>query len=289
MPAMSAMSAMPAGGSLSRRRSLGFLAAGFGLLSGAVALAAIAPAGGAIDPERALSLSQSAIGRQLGDYRLTDQFGRPLELARLRGQPLIIHFVYTSCAYVCPALTTRLGAVAKVARAALGDDSFSIVTVGFDTRIDTVEQMRRFARARGIDLPGWYFAAADQATVDRLAADTGFVYAPVAGGYDHFSQLTIVDATGRVFRQVYGADFEPPLIVEPLKSILLGSAAGVRPAAGWLRAVRLICTSYDPKSGRYRFDYSLILEILIGVTCTLAVGIFLLRAWNQPRAPDAAP
>jgi protein SCO1 len=278
-----------AGSSRSPRRLLKFLAAGLGLLSGAVAPAAIAPAGGAIDPDRALSLSQAAIGRQLGDYRLTDQFGRPLELAHLRGQPLIIHFVYTSCAYVCPALTTRLGAVAKVARAALGNDSFSIVTVGFDTRVDTVEQMRRYARARGIDMPGWYFAAADQATVDRLAAETGFLYAPVAGGYDHFSQLTIVDAAGRVFRQVYGADFEPPLIVEPLKSIMLGAAAGVRPAAGWLRAVRLICTSYDPKSGRYRFDYSLILEILIGVSCTLAIGIFLLRAWSQPRAPNAAP
>lgn len=241
-----------------------------------------------IDPTRAMRVSQGAIGRQIGDYHLTDQFGRPLELARLRGRPLIISFIYTSCAAACPTLTTRLGAVAKVAREALGKDSFSIVTVGFDTRVDTADQMRRYAQERGIDMPGWYFAAADQATVDRLASDTGFVYAPAAGGYDHFAQLTIVDPQGRVFRQVYGPEFEPPSIVEPLKALVLGSPAAASPAANWLNTVRLICTTYDPKSGRYRFDYSLILEILIGAMCTLAIAIFVVRAWNQTRASDAA-
>jgi protein SCO1/2 len=242
----------------------------------------------AIDPAQAMRLSQAAIGRQLGDYRLTDQSGRPLELARLRGRPLIISFIYTSCAYACPTLTTRLSAVAKVARDVLGSRSFSIVTVGFDTRVDTVEQMRRYARERGIALPDWYFAATDQVTVTRLATDTGFVYVPVAGGYDHFAQLTIVDQRGRIFRQVYGSDFEPPLLVEPLKSLLLGSATAASPATNWLNTVRLICTTYDPKSGRYRFDYSLILEIVIGLSCTLAISIFVVRAWKQTRSSDAA-
>jgi len=238
----------------------------------------------AIDPTQAMRVSQAAIGRELGDYRLTDQFGRPLELARLRGRPLIISFIYTSCAYACPTLTTRLSAVAKVARDALGSRSFSIVTVGFDTRVDTVEQMRRYAHARGVEAPDWYFAAADQATVARLATDTGFVYVPAAGGYDHFAQLTIVDQRGRIFRQVYGPDFEPPLIVDPLKSLLLGSATAANPVANWFNTVRLICTTYDPKSGRYRFDYSLILEIVIGLSCTLAIAIFIVRAWKQTRS-----
>ena len=242
----------------------------------------------AIDPTRAMRVSQAAIGRELGDYRLTDQFGRPLELARLRGRPLIISFIYTSCAYACPTLTTRLSAVAKVARDALGSRSFSIVTVGFDTRVDTVEQMRRYAHARGVEAPDWYFAAADQATVARLATDTGFVYVPAAGGYDHFAQLTIVDQRGRIFRQVYGPDFEPPLIVDPLKSLLLGSVSAASPVANWLNTVRLICTTYDPKSGRYRFDYSLILEIVIGLSCTLAIAIFIVRAWKQTRSSGSA-
>lgn len=243
---------------------------------------------GPIDPAAALRVSQAAIGRQVGDYRLTDQFGRTLQLVNLRGRPLVISFIYTSCAFVCPILTTRLAKAAKVGREALGSDSFSLLSVGFDTRVDTPQQLRRYAKARGIDLPGWYFAAADRATVDRLATDTGFVYAPVAGGFDHFAQITIVDASGRVYRQIYGPEFEPPAIVDPLKTLVLGVPSGARPVADWLNKVRLICTAYDPRSGRYRFDYSLILELAIGVLCTVGVGIFVVRAWGQSRGPDVA-
>ena len=237
-----------------------------------------------IDRDQALSASQAALGRPLGEYGLIDQSGRPLSLSSLRGRPYLISFVYTSCAFACPTLTSRLDKVTKVARAALGANSFSIVTVGFDAGVDTVERMRRFARERGIDQPSWYFAASDPAGIERLAADTGFVFAPLAGGYDHVAQVTIVDPAGRVYAQVYGDDFEPTAIVEPLKTLLLGATPAPAPAGGWLNTVRLLCTVYDPKSGRYRFDYSLILEIVIGIMCTLAISIFVVRAWNQTRA-----
>lgn len=263
------------------------LAALCGLLSAATVCSEDLPATGRVNQAQALATSQGAIGRQIGDYRLTDQFGRPLSLVSLRGRPVLVSFVYTSCAFSCPTLTSRLNDVAKVARAALGGGSFSIVTVGFDTRVDNPERMRRFAQERGIDMPDWYFAAADQATADRLASATGFVFAPAAGGFDHFAQVTIVDGSGRVFRQVYGEEFEPPLIVEPLKTLLLGTVDTARPASGWLATVRLLCTTYDPRSGRYRFDYSLILEIMIGAMCTLAISIFLVRAWVQARGPGA--
>jgi protein SCO1/2 len=174
-----------------------------------------------------------------------------------------------------------------MARSVLGEGSFAVLTVGFDTRVDGVEQMRRFAAERGISAGDWHFVAADQATVDRLAADTGFVYVASAGGFDHLSQVTIVDPGGRVYRQVYGAEFEPPAIVDPLKGLVLGTVSGAHPLADLVTTVRLLCTAYDPKSGRYRFDYSLILEIVIGLTCTVAVAAFVIRAWRETRPVQA--
>ena len=73
----------------------------------------------------------------------------------------------------------------------------------------------------------------------------------------------------------------PPMIVDPLKKLALGVTTPERPLAGFLNKVRLLCTSYDPKSGRYRFDYSLPLEIAIGLSCTIGVALFVLRAWRQ--------
>ncbi len=256
------------------------------VLSGllAIAGASLAAAAGPIDPDEALRLSQAAVGRTLGDYRFTDQDNRPLDLAGLRGRPVVVSFIYTSCAFVCPTLTTSLARSVEMARELLGPDSFSVVSLGFDTSVDTPEQMRHYAGERGISVPGWYFASGDEATVARFARDVGFSYAPLAGGFDHLAQVTIIDAGGRVYRQVYGPDFGPPMIVDPLKKLALGSTTPERPVADFFDKVRLICTSYDPRSGRYRFDYSLLLEIAIGLSCAIGFTVFAVRAWRQGRA-----
>lgn len=255
-------------------------------LLGLVACAGMSLAAGAdpIDPDHALQRSQAAIGRTVGDHHFTDQDNRPLELASLRGHPLVISFIYTSCAFVCPTITMSLARSVELAREVLGDGSFNVISLGFDTRADTPEQMRRYATERGISVPGWYFASADDATVARFAEEVGFSYTPLAGGFDHLAQVTIVDADGRVYRQVYGPDFAAPMIVDPLKKLALGISTPERPLADFLNKVRLICTSYDPKSGRYRFDYSLILEIAIALSCTIGMAVFAMRAWRQGRA-----
>lgn len=249
----------------------------------ALAGASLTARADAIDPDEAYRLSQAAVGRTIGDYRFTDQDGRPLDLASLRGRPLIVSFIYTSCAFVCPTLTTNLARSVEMAREVLGPDSFTVLSLGFDTSVDTPEQMRHYAAERGISTSGWYFASGDAASVARFAQDLGFSYMPLAGGFDHLAQVTIIDAGGRVYRQVYGPDFSPPMIVDPVKRLALGVSTPERPMAEFLNKVRLICTSYDPKSGRYRFDYSLILEIGIGLSCTIGFAVFAVRAWRQGR------
>jgi len=249
------------------------------------------PAAGAdgLDEAEALRTSQAAIGRLVTNHRFTAQNGQPLELAGLRGRPVVLSYIYTSCPFICPTLTASLAQVVRIARETLGSDAFSVVTVGFDTRVDTPERMRRYAVERGIEDPRWYFASGDAATVAALAAETGFLYVPSAGGFDHLTQVTILDGAGRVYQQVYGPEFQPPMLVDPLKRLALGMPMAGQPLADLLSRVRLICTSYDPKSGRYRFDYSLILEIAIGLTCALAVLGFVLHSWWQGRRDSLRP
>lgn len=240
------------------------------LLGLAVLAAAPAQAQGAPEADTVLALSQAAIGRQLGDYRLTDQSGRHFTLEELHGKPVVLSLIYSSCYHVCSGLTVHLRDVVRVARATLGQDSFAVLTVGFDTPRDTPDRMRMYARERGIDLPGWYFAGSDAATIERLARDAGFTYFASPKGFDHVTQTTLVDATGKVVLQVYGEDFAPPVLVEPLKKLVWGGAIASGTLEGLLDTVRLLCTIYDPSSGRYRFDYSLIVNVVSGV---LALGM----------------
>lgn len=247
-------------------------------------------AGGArrsFDEKAALALSQAAIGRALSpDYRFTASDGRRVRLADYRGKPLVVSLIYTSCHYICPTTTQHLAKVVRIARAALGEDSFRVVTIGFDTLRDTPAAMREFARLQGVAIAGWDFLSADRATIEALSRDLGFQYFPSAHGFDHLIQTTVVDADGRVYRQVYGMGFETPLLVEPLKHLLYGAPATESLFAGLTNRIRLFCTVYDPATDRYRFDYSLFFGIAIGAMSLGLVSLALVREWRRARRPS---
>jgi protein SCO1 len=239
------------------------------------------------DEAKALKYSQKAIGRRVGDHRFLTSRGEMFQLSSTRGKPLIVNLVYTSCSDACPLTVQTLLRAADVVASAVGPDSFTIITVGFDSRADTPLRMHDFARAQGIDRRNWRVLSADQATIDRLTAELGFIYAPAAGGFDHLSQTSVIDAEGRVYRQIYGTTFAAQALAEPLKQLVFGGETSPVSFSGLLDRVKLLCTVYDPTSGRYRFSYAIFIEIVVGALSLGAVGFFLLRLWLQTRRPLA--
>jgi protein SCO1/2 len=119
---------------------------------------------GAYDADAAVATSQAAIGRLLSDHVLTDSEGQTVTLADYRGRPLLISMIFTSCYHVCPAITQHLDFAVKAGREALGADSFQVITVGFDTPVDTPEAMRQFARKQGVEDPNWTFLSGSAET-----------------------------------------------------------------------------------------------------------------------------
>ncbi len=251
------------------------------LVAGAAGASTPDPQAPAFDTRIALQASQAAIGRQLpAGLAITDQGGKRRTFAGFRGHPLIISPIYTSCFGVCPTTTANLRKVVDVARAVLGPGSFTVLSVGFDTVNDTPQRMREYADVRGIAAPDWIFGAADAATIRSLMTGIGFTYVATPRGFDHMIQATIVDGDGIVFRQVYGQEFEPPQLVDPLKRLALGKWDREDTVESVIEGVRLFCTVFDPKSGRYRFDWSIVLSFIIGVVCFTGVAVFLWRSWR---------
>ena len=244
-------------------------------------LADLGHAATVLDETEAFRVGQAAIGRQLGDHAFRDSRGQRLELADLRGKPLLINFVYTSCSALCPTIVQALDAAVGAAQAALGADSFAVVTIGFDVRHDTPERMRAFARAQGIDRPNWRFLSGDVRTVAVLADQVGFAIYPAPQGFDHMALTTIVDQEGRIYRQVYGGVFEPPAVIEPLKELVFGRRSDWASLEGLINRVRLFCTLYDPRTGAYRFDYAPFIAIAIGLAALGGVGGFVFREWRR--------
>ena len=118
--------------------------------------------------------------------------------------------------------------------------------------------------------------------VDRLAKGTGFLFQPSSNGFDHLIQATVIDAEGRVYRQVYGQVFDTPLLVDPLIELVLGRGAPPQPLLATLvDRIKLFCTTYDPARDGYYFDYSLFIGMLIGGTIIVLTSVVLLRGWRN--------
>ncbi len=147
--------------------------------------------------------------------------------------------------------------------------------------------MRQFAKQHGIDRPQWKVLSPDAGSVEALTRTFGFVYEASPGGFDHVAQVTLVDADGRIARQIYGDAFDPRLLVGALRAISTGAPVPVQDRAGLLERVRVLCTVYDPLTGKYRLDYALFIEIFAGLTVLGAIVHYLAREWRRQRRSQA--
>ena len=232
----------------------------------------------------ALENSQAAIGNVISNHALTDQRGHALSMDDLRGKPLVLSLIYTSCYQICPMTTRHLAKVVDKARAALGDDSFNVAVLGFDAYNDSPQAMQHFANKQGINDRGWYLLSASPDTVNALSKELGFEFFASPNGFDHITQATVINADGRIYRQVYGEVFETPVLVEPLKDLLLGQPKPNQTLISELiDKVRFFCTTYDPARDAYHFDYSLFIGIGIGLFVILTGILLLVREIRHGR------
>ncbi|MCR4346673.1 MAG: SCO family protein [Sulfuricaulis sp.] len=235
------------------------------------------------DEKTALTISQGVIGKFVGDYTLTATDGRRVRLSEYRGKPLVISLIYTSCYHICPTTTQHLAKVTRTARAALGPESFSVLSIGFDTPKDTPVAMRQFSLDQGIDISGWLFLSADAPSMEGLTKELGFISYRAPHGFDHLIQATVIDAQGKIYRQVYGMTFETPLLVEPLKELVFGKPVAHSFLSSLSNKIKLFCTVYDPTTDKYRFDYSIFMGLFIGASSIGIVSFLVFREWRRNR------
>ena len=241
----------------------------------AAELAPSDPAPPTLNAEAALRDSQAAIGRRLADHVLLDGQGRPVRLSSYRGKPLLVSFIYTGCFQVCPTSTRSLQESLKPLHKAFGAQHFNVISIGFNQPADSPQAMRAFAAQHRIAEPNWSFLSAPPSIVDALTRDFGFSFLATPAGFDHLLGVTVVDADGRVYAQVYGERMSADKLGEPLRLLLRGAPMPSQLGLSELiERVRIICTVYDPQTGTYRYNYGLVIEIAGGVTFMLAVMVY---------------
>jgi len=105
----------------------------------------------------------------LPEVSLIDQHGQAISLASLKGKPVLIDFIYTSCASTCPVLTSKIAAVARELGPALGAN-VTIVSITLDPEHDGPEQLAAYAKSQAVESNSWLFLTGKPADIDQVLA-----------------------------------------------------------------------------------------------------------------------
>lgn len=147
---------------MSTRRAIVILAIAAGLATGFAACSP-RPAGVAEPGSYAAANSNDC----LPAITLLDQHGHDVTLASLKGRPVLIDFIYTTCPGPCPLMTSRMAAVAKLLGPKLGSQ-VTLVSISIDPEHDRAAELEKYARERGADKAGWLFLTGTPAQIDRV-------------------------------------------------------------------------------------------------------------------------
>ena len=155
------------------------------------------------------------IGAALPDFTLVDQHAREVSLSSLRGKVVAVTFIYTRCPLpdYCPRMMGNLLELKTRFESRLGKD-LVLLTVSFDPKYDTPEQLRRYAANYRADVPGWHFLTGSSAQIARVCEAFGVEYFPDEGLITHTLQTAIVDREGRLAAAVEGKDYTARQLVD---------------------------------------------------------------------------
>jgi protein SCO1/2 len=151
---------------------------------------------------------------------LLDQQGRPFSLASLKGAPVLVGFIHTSCKGPCEMMTARMKTVAESLGPKL-DAKMAMVTITTDPEHDGPAQMLTYAKAQGANEKGWLFLSGKPADVRRVLA---LYNVPHEEGEEdemtHVFELFLIAPDGRQVRHYHGTAVSPDAIASDIRKTL---------------------------------------------------------------------
>jgi cytochrome oxidase Cu insertion factor (SCO1/SenC/PrrC family) len=166
---------------------------------GAFPLAAAA-ANRSADPviARAIDGSAAALNFQAPGFRLTDQDGRPVSLASLRGKVVLLTFLDPVCTSDCPLIAQEFRQAGRLLGASSRD--VELVAIAANPVYHTTAYTRAFDQQEGLaSVPNWKFLSGPLPALKRVWHDYYFSaeVVPAGGMVLHGDVAYVIDAAGR--------------------------------------------------------------------------------------------
>jgi len=142
-------------------------------------------------------------GDPVPDFAFTTQEATELSLSALRGDVVVLTFIYTRCPIpeFCPAMDRTFAELAgRLAATPSRSASVRLISLSFDPEHDTPAVLLEHAKARGAKPPLWTFAVASHEELRKVAGPLGLSYGPNGDEIIHNRCIAVIGPDGRLAR-----------------------------------------------------------------------------------------
>jgi len=158
------------------------------------------------------------------DATWTNQDGKKLTIADLKGRPVLITMGYATCKFACPRLAADLMAIEKSFTEA-ERKQFSIVFVSIDPERDTPQQLKTFLSQYPVDQSRWNGLTGNDDDVLELSVILGIRYRKVnETDFAHSNIISVLSPTGEIVHRQEGLGTDPTETIAILRGLLKKSA-----------------------------------------------------------------
>ena len=153
------------------------------------------------DPDAQTPIIAPDYPRHLIDFSLIDQSGHAFKRKDLDGKIVVVSFVFTSCAAVCPYVNAQME---KIQQLTAGQQDIKLVSLTMDPVDDTAPVLEEYGRTFGQNESRWSFLTGDVSEMRRfvgtsfLPPDTTGEFAYMPGNFAHTQRIALVDTKGHL-------------------------------------------------------------------------------------------
>jgi cytochrome oxidase Cu insertion factor (SCO1/SenC/PrrC family) len=173
-----------------------------------LAVAALAAIGlPAVTPLSAIAAQTQSGARggsnYLPDAMLIDQTGKAFSFAGLRGGPVLVGFIHTSCQGICEMLTAKMKTVADQLKPSF-PGKVMMVSVTTDPAEDGPKELAAYAKRQGTVGPGWLFLTGKHAQVVRVLKAYNVPEGDPGDELTHVSDIFLIGPDGHLLHRYNG-------------------------------------------------------------------------------------
>ena len=103
---------------------------------------------------------------KIADFSLTNQNGKTITQNDYKDKIYVADFFFTTCQTICPIMTDHM---VDIQKEILNDDEVMLLSHSVTPKIDSVAQLKRYAKKKGVNDAKWNLVTGDKKQIYELA------------------------------------------------------------------------------------------------------------------------